>query len=66
MSTKQIKKLIGIKTIAEHAGKTERQVYNLLAKWENGISKQDKHLLQSSIDEKIEELTELANKILNS
>lgn len=62
----QIKKLIGIKTIAEHSGKTERQVYNLLNKWENGISKADKHLLQSAIDEKIDELTDLANKILNN
>ena len=61
----QIKKLIGIKTIAEHSGKTERQVYNLLAKWEKGISKQDKHLLQSAINEKIEELTSLSEGIAN-
>jgi hypothetical protein len=59
----QIKQLIGIKTIAEHSGKTERQVYNLLHKWEKGISKGDKHLLQSAIEERIEELTELSRKL---
>ena len=62
----QIKKLIGIKTIASHSGKTERQVYNLLAKWESGISKADQHLLQSAIDEKVGELRKLSDNIYHS
>jgi hypothetical protein len=62
----QIKQLIGIKTIAEHSGKTERQVYNMLNRWKKGINKADKHILQSAIDEKIDELTALSNKISNN
>jgi hypothetical protein len=59
----QIKKLIGIKTIAFLAGRTERQVYNLLKKWEKEISKRDKYLLFCAIDEKINELEELRNEL---
>lgn len=62
----QIKKLIGIKTIAQQADISERQAYNLVNSWKDKISKRDVHLLQSAIDEKIEELTDLSNKILNS
>ncbi len=60
---KEIKNLIGIKTIAAHADITERQAYNLVNSWKKEISKRDQFLLQSVISERIGKLERLYSSV---